>query len=139
MGEDEAATVARLTAYRGVFAQFISRHKGRIVDTAGDSVLAIFDSVVEAVECVAEVQRALHARNGELLAARRMEFRIGVNLGDVIEQADGSIYGDGVNIAARLQALADPGDICISGTAYDHVKIVRALNDHARQLFPMQL
>ena len=117
MGEDEAATLATLTAYRQVFAQVTARHQGRVVDTAGDSVLAIFDSVVEAVQCATEIQRTLQARNETLPAARRMVFRVGVNLGDVIEQADGSIYGDGVNIAARLQALAEPGGICLSGTA----------------------
>jgi adenylate cyclase len=122
MGEDEAATLATLTAYREVFAQLIAQHQGRVVDTSGDSVLAMFDSVVEAVRCVANVQQALQARNAALPAARRMEFRVGVNLGDVIKQADGSIYGDGVNIAARLQALADPGGICLSGTAYDQIK-----------------
>jgi adenylate cyclase len=122
MGEDETATLGTLNTSRAVFRQLIAQHQGRVVDTAGDSVLAIFDSVVEAARCAAEVQRALGAKNEALPATRRMEFRIGVNLGDVIEQADGSIYGDGVNIAARLQALADPGDICISGTAYDQVK-----------------
>src|SRR5437660_1589333 len=113
---------ATLTAYREVFAQRIAQHQGRVVDTAGDSVLAMFDSVVEAVRCATELQQALHARNAALPAARRMAFRVGVNLGDVIEQADGSIYGDGVNIAARLQALADPGGICISATADDNIK-----------------
>ena len=122
MGEDEAATVAMLNAYREVFAQLIAQHQGRIVDTAGDSVLAMFDSVVEAVQCAAELQQELTARNASLPEARRMAFRVGVNLGDVIEQADGSIYGDGVNIAARLQALADPGGIYLSGTAYDQIK-----------------
>jgi len=122
MGEDEAATLGTLTAYREVFAQLIAQHQGRVVDTAGDSVLAMFDSVVEAVRCATDVQQALQARNAALPAARKMAFRVGVNLGDVIEQADGSIYGDGVNIAARLQALADPGGICLSGTAYDQIK-----------------
>ena len=122
MGEDEAATLGTLTAYREVFAQLIAQHQGRVVDTAGDSVLAMFDSVVEVVQCATEVQRTLQARNQTLPAARRMVFRVGVNLGDVIEHADGSIYGDGVNIAARLQALAEPGGICLSGTAYDHIK-----------------
>ncbi len=122
MGEDEAATLGTLTACREVFAQLIALHQGRVVDTAGDSVLAMFDSVVEAVQCATEVQQTLQARNQTLPAARRMVFRVGVNLGDVIEHADGSIYGDGVNIAARLQALAEPGGICLSGTAYDHIK-----------------
>ncbi len=114
MGEDEAATLATLTAYREVYAQRVAQHQGRVVDTAGDSVLAIFDSVAEAVRCAVDVQQALQARNAALPARRRMAFRIGVNLGDVMEQPDGSIYGDGVNIAARLQALAEPGGICLS-------------------------
>lgn len=122
MGEDEAATVAMLNDYRAVFSQHIAQHQGRVVDTTGDSVLAMFDSVVEAVQCAAEVQQDLQAKNAPLPEARRMAFRVGVNLGDVIEQADGSIYGDGVNIAARLQALADPGAICISGMVYESVK-----------------
>ena len=122
MGEDEVATVATLNTYREVFAQLISQHQGRVVDTAGDSVLAMFDSVVEAVQCAAELQQELLAKNASLPEARRMAFRVGINLGDVIEQADGSIYGDGVNIAAPLQALADPGGICISGMVYESVK-----------------
>ncbi len=122
MGEDETATLGTLNTCREVFGRLIAEHKGRLVDTAGDSVLAIFDSVVEAVQCAAEVQQALHARNQALPQTRCMEFRVGVNLGDVIEQADGSIYGDGVNLAARLQSLADPGGICVSGTAYDQIK-----------------
>ncbi len=122
MGEDESATVATLRAYRDVFARLVGEHSGRIVDTAGDSVLAVFDSVVEAVRCAGKIQQALGAKNRELPATRRMEYRVGVNLGDVIEQTDGSIYGDGVNIAARIQALAESGGICLSGTAYDQVK-----------------
>jgi adenylate cyclase len=122
MGEDEAATLATLNAYRDVFAKLIAERRGRIVDTAGDSVLAMFDSVVEAVQCATDLQQALAARNEKLPEARRMKYRVGVNLGDVIEQSDGSIYGDGVNIAARLQALADPGGIYVSRTAYDQIR-----------------
>ena len=93
MGEDEHATVHQLTAYRAVFADLITQHAGRVVDTAGDSVMAEFASVVEAVQCAVEIQRALADRNAQLPETRQMMFRIGVNLGDVIEQADGSING----------------------------------------------
>ena len=121
MGEDERATLRTLNAYREVFRQRVGAHEGRVVDTAGDSVLAVFDSVVEAVHCAIEVQREIDDRNNDLRPERRMHFRIGVNLGDVIEQSDGTIYGDGVNIAARLQSLADPGGITLSGSAHDFV------------------
>ena len=100
MGDDERATLNTLNAYRAVFREHIGQRDGRVVDTAGDSVLAVFDSVVEAVECAAEVQADLEGRNAQLPEHRRMLFRIGVNLGDVIIQDDGTIYGDGVNVAA---------------------------------------
>ena len=122
MGDDEAATVRTLTEYRQLFSGYISRHGGRIVDTAGDSVLAVCDSAVEAVECAVEIQKGLERRNRQLADHRRMQFRIGINLGDVITRSDGTIYGDGVNIAARLQALADPAGLCVSGTVYDQVE-----------------
>jgi adenylate cyclase len=121
MGDDEAATVATLDAYRGVFRGLIESRKGRVVDTAGDSVLAVFPSVVEAVECAVAVQEDLAARNDALAKHRRMPFRIGVNLGDIIAKPDGTVYGDGVNIAARLESIADGGGVCISGNAYDFV------------------
>jgi adenylate cyclase len=121
MGADEAATVRTLTACRDLFKAAVAGHHGRVVDTAGDSVLAVFDSVVEAVDCAAEVQHALGDHNAELPEERRMHFRIGVNLGDVIARADGTIYGDGVNIAARLESLAEPGGITVSGSVYDSV------------------
>ena len=114
MEDDERATMETLNAYREVFRKRISDHDGRVVDTAGDSVLAVFSSVVEAVEYAVEVQGALTTMNAPLPEDRRMLFRIGVNLGDVIEQKDGTIYGDGVNIAARLESLAEPGGICVS-------------------------
>jgi adenylate cyclase len=114
MGDDEAATVQTLTEYRQVFSDQISRHQGRVVDTAGDSVLATFESPVEALECSVEIQKELARRNRRLAEHRRMQFRIGLNLGDIITSEDGTIYGDGVNIAARLQAIALPGGICIS-------------------------
>jgi adenylate cyclase len=122
MGDDERATVAALNECREIFRTHVSDHDGRVVDTAGDSVLATFDSVVEAVQCASEVQTALGERNQGLPEDRRMAFRIGVNLGDVIEQDDGTIYGDGVNVAARLESLAEPGGICLSGSAHEQVE-----------------
>ena len=121
MGEDEAATVKTLTTYRDIMAELIKQHRGRVVDSPGDNVLAEFTSVVDAVQCAVAVQKELQARNAELPEDRRMEFRLGINLGDVIEEED-RIYGDGVNIAARLEALADPGGICISKTAFDQIE-----------------
>ncbi len=121
MGDDEAATVRTLSAYREVMANLIREHRGRVVDSPGDNLLAEFGSVVDAVQCAVEVQRELKARNAELPPHRRMEFRIGINLGDVIVEGE-RIYGDGVNIAARLEGLAEGGGICISGTAYDQVE-----------------
>ena len=122
MGDDEKATVQTLTEYRQVFADHISRHQGRVVDTAGDSVLAVFESPVEALECSVEIQRELTRRNRQLAEHRRMQFRIGLNLGDVITSGDATIYGDGVNIGARLQAIAEPGGICISANVHDQVE-----------------
>ena len=121
MGEDEKGTVRTLYAYREVMANLIQQHHGRVVDAPGDNLLAEFASVVDAVECAVEIQKEFKARNAELPENRRMEFRIGVNLGDVVEE-DGKIFGDGVNIAARMESLSDAGGICISGTAFDHVK-----------------
>lgn len=121
MGEDELGTVRTLEAYRAVMAEVIQKYRGRVVDSPGDNLLAEFASVVDAVESAAEVQEQLKTRNVELSENRRMEFRIGINLGDVIEEGD-RIYGDGVNIAARIESLADAGGICISRTAYDQVK-----------------
>jgi adenylate cyclase len=121
MGEDEAATVKTLTTYRSIMADLIKQHRGRVVDSPGDNLLADFTSVVDAVQCAVAVQKEFQARNAELPEDRRMAFRIGINLGDVIEEED-RIYGDGVNIAARLEALADPGGICISKTAFDQIE-----------------
>jgi len=121
MGEDEKGTVRTLNAYKEVMANLIQQHRGRVVDAVGDNVLAEFASVVDAVECGVEIQKELKTRNGELPENRRMEFRIGVNLGDVIEEGE-QIYGDGVNIAARLESLSEVGGICISGTAFDQVE-----------------
>jgi len=121
MGDDEAATVRTLTDYREVFRDHIARHQGRVVDMPGDNLMAEFASPVEAVEAAAEIQRDLARRNRQLAEHRRMDFRIGINLGDVLEK-DGALFGDGVNIAARLESLAEAGGICISGTVFDHVK-----------------
>jgi adenylate cyclase len=121
MGEDEAATVQTLTAYRAVFQTLVHEHRGRVVDSPGDNVLADFASVVDAVQCAVAIQRDLGAKNAELPARRRMRFRVGINLGDVIVDGD-RIYGDGVNIAARLESLAPGGGICIAGSVYDQVK-----------------
>jgi adenylate cyclase len=121
MGDDERATVATLDDYRGVFREHAAAQRGRIVDTAGDSVLAVFPSTIGAVRAAIVIQDELNSRNGTLSEDRRMRFRMGVNLGDVIEKMDGTVYGDGVNIAARLESLAEPGGLAISGTTFDHV------------------
>ena len=121
MGEDEKGTVRTLNAYKEVMTGLIQHHRGRVVDAPGDNVLAEFSSVVDSVECAVEIQKELKTRNADLPENRKMEFRIGVNLGDVIEDGE-QILGDGVNIAARLESLSDVGGICISGTAFDQVK-----------------
>src|SRR6516162_8056515 len=126
MGEDEAATVRTITAYRELMATLIPQHRGRVVDAPGDNLLAEFASVVEAVQCAVAIQRELKTRNAELPLQRRMEFRIGINLGDVIVEGE-RIYGDGVNIAARLEGLAEAGGLCISGIVYDQIKTKLAL------------
>jgi len=121
MSEDEAGTIRTLNAYKEMIADLVQQHHGRVVDAPGDNLLAEFGSVVDAVRCAVEIQKELKIRNAELPENRRMEFRIGVNLGDVIEE-EGRIYGDGVNIAARLESLSDAGGICISGTTFDHIR-----------------
>src|SRR5262245_42628418 len=122
MAADEAGTLARLNQIRGeVIEPRINRYHGRIVGTAGDSLLGEFTSAVEAVECAVEIQAYLAERNAPLPEDRRMAFRMGINLSDVIAEA-GTIYGDGVNIAARLEKLAEPGDVFIGGNVYEQVK-----------------
>ena len=121
MGEDEDLTVRTLNAYRGIMRSLIQQHRGRVVDTPGDNVLAEFASVVDAVQCAVEIQQVLRAKNAVVPENRRMEFRIGINLGDVIEEGD-LIYGNGVNIASRLEGLAEAGGICISGSAYEQIE-----------------
>jgi adenylate cyclase len=121
MAADEEGTVKSLNDCREIISRCVHDHRGRVVDSPGDNVLAEFSSTVEAVKCAVKIQEDLKVRNAELPENKRMEFRIGVNLGDVIEEDD-RIYGDGVNIAARLEGLAEAGRICISGTAFDQVK-----------------
>ena len=121
MGEDELATIRTLTSYRQIMTALIEEHHGRVVDSPGDNILAEFPSVVDAVLCAVEIQKILKNKNAQLSEDRRMDFRIGINLGDVVEE-EGRIYGDGVNIAARLEALAEPGGICVSGTVFEHIK-----------------
>jgi len=121
MEDNEEATVRTITAYRELMVNKIQNQNGRVVDAKGDNLLAEFSSVVDAVRCGVEIQKELMVKNDELPEKRRMEFRIGINLGDVIQDGD-TIYGDGVNIAARLEGLADGGGICISGTAFDQVE-----------------
>jgi adenylate cyclase len=121
MGEDEEATVRTLKTYREVLTTLIQQHSGQVLDSPGDNLLAEFVSVVDAVQCAVAVQKEIKARNDTLPENRRMQFRIGINLGDVIQE-EGRIYGDGVNIAARLEGLAEPGGICISKTAFDHIE-----------------
>ena len=126
MGEDEAATIQTLTDHQALIATFVQQYQGHVLSSPGDNVLAEFASVVDAVECAVAVQRELHARNSELPVHRRMEFRIGVNLGDVIVNGE-QLYGDGVNVAARLESLADGGGICIAGSVYEQIKAKLAL------------
>jgi adenylate cyclase len=121
MGEDEASTVRTLETYKRAISDLIQQHRGRVVDSPGDNLLAEFPSVVDAVQGAVVVQKEIKARNQELPETRRMQFRIGINVGDVIEE-EGRIYGDGVNIAARLESLAEPGGICVSKTAIDHIE-----------------
>jgi len=121
MGEDEEATIRTLTFYRQQMTLTIQGHRGRVVDSPGDNLLAEFGSVVDAVQCAVVIQSTLRAENANLPQNRRMEFRIGINLGDVMVEGE-RIYGDGVNIAARMEALAEGGGICVSGTVFDHIK-----------------
>src|ERR1700687_4467779 len=127
MGEDEEATVRSLSAHRAIIDGLIEQHHGRFVNSAGDSVLAEFASVVNAVQCAVEIQTTLKAENASLPSDRRMEFRIGVNLGDVVVEG-AQIFGDGINVAARLESLAQPGGICISDTVHAQIRNKLALN-----------
>ena len=121
MSQDEVGTIRTLNAHREAISGFVQQYKGRVVDSPGDNILTAFESVSHAVNCAVEIQRELAERNAEVPSARMMEWRIGINLGEVVEE-DGRIYGDGVNIASRIESLAESGGICISGTVYDQVK-----------------
>ena len=121
MADDEAFTVKTLKSYRKVMSAQIVRHKGRVVDTPGDNLLAEFASAVDAVQCAVELQKILKAKNEDLPPDKRLEFRIGVNIGDVIQDGD-SIYGAGVNVAARIEGLTEPGGVCVSRNAFDHIR-----------------
>ena len=121
MADDEAYTVDKLKEYRSIMSDIIQSHSGRVVDAVGDNLLAEFSSAVDAVQCSVEIQKALKERNDPLTKNKRLEFRIGINIGDVIQDKD-RIYGSGVNVAARIEGLAEPGGICISRNAYDHIK-----------------
>ena len=121
MGENEEGTVAVLRGHREIFDALLKAHRGRVFNTAGDAILAEFPSAVEAVRCATEIQTALRTRNEHLPPEQRMWFRIGINLGDVIVQGD-DLLGDGVNVAARIQTVAEPGGVCISGSVYDQIQ-----------------
>jgi adenylate cyclase len=121
MGQDEAGTLARLRTHRcELIDPKVVEHKGRIVKITGDGLLIEFPSVVEAVTCAVAVQRGMAERNTPVPEDQRIVFRVGINLGDIIVEAD-DIHGDGVNVAARLETLAEPGGICLSGTVRDHI------------------
>ncbi len=122
MHDNERDTLETLDAFRGVFRELIDQYHGRIVDMAGDSILAVFDSAIGAVNAASEAQTELARRNDALPDERRMWFRVGVNLGDILLKEDGTVYGDGVNVAARLQSMASPGGINISGSVFDSVR-----------------
>ena len=121
MGDDEEATLATLNAYREIIDGLVAVHRGRVFGSAGDSVIAEFASPVEAVRCALEMQQELESRNADLAEDRRMRFRIGVNLGDVMAEGD-NLFGDGVNVAARLEGLANPGGVCISRPVLDQIE-----------------
>jgi adenylate cyclase len=126
MREDEEATVRTIKAYREAISSIVHKHRGRVVDSPGDNIMAEFVSVVDAVQSGAEIQEVIRAKNAELPEERRMEFRIGINLGEVIQEGEW-IYGDGVNIAARVEGLAEAGGICIPGSAYEQIENKLAL------------
>jgi len=121
MGDDEEFTIQTLNTYRNLMTTLIEDYSGSVVDAVGDNLLAEFTSVVEAVQCAVTIQNKLKKQNDKLAVSRHMLFRIGINIGDVVQEKD-RIYGDGVNIAARIESLADPGGVCISRGTYDHIK-----------------
>ena len=136
MGEDEAATVRDLKGHQAVILPLVGRYGGRIIDTAGDGILAEFSSVINATECAVEIQTIMATRSEAVPESRGMLFRIGINLGDVIHD-EARIYGDGINVAARLEGIAEPGGICISRQVFDQVS--RALKADFQALGPRTL
>lgn len=121
MGQDEISTVTTLLTYREKIFRLIEQHRGSIVDSPGGNVLAAFESVIDAVQCAIAVEHWIELQSSDLPEERKMQFRIGIEFGEVIEEQD-RIFGNVVNVAARLEALADPGGICISETAFDHIR-----------------
>jgi len=121
MADDEAFTIQTLKDYRTIMSKYIEQNNGRVVDAPGDNMLAEFSSAVDAVQCGVEIQKVLKEKNEELPDNKQLEFRIGINIGDVVQEED-RIYGSGVNVAARIEGLAEPGGVCISRNAYDHIK-----------------
>ena len=119
--DDEVHTIQTLKAYRAIMSDLIHQKSGRIVDNPGDNLLAEFSSAVDAVDCAVQIQNRLKRANARFVEEKRLQFRIGINIGDVIQDGD-RIYGSGVNVAARIEGIADPGGICISRNTYDHVK-----------------
>ena len=130
MAEDEEETLRVFRGHAEVFRSVVAMHKGRIFNTAGDAILAEFASAVEAVRCATEIQAVLRTRNEKLPETRRVQFRIGVNLGDVMVHGE-DLMGDGVNVAARLQTAAEPGGVCISGSVYDQIRNKLSLSFHS--------
>ena len=122
MGANEEATVKTLRGHRAIFEAMLKQHRGRIFNTAGDAILAEFPSAVDAVRCATEIQTALQTRNEHLPPEQKLQFRMGINLGDVVVQDDGDLLGDGVNLASRIQTVAEPGGVCISGSVYDQIQ-----------------
>ena len=121
MADDEVFTIKTIKEYRSIMSNCIEQHNGRVVDSPGDNILAEFASAVNAVQCAVEIQKQLKEENDRLIEDKRLEFRIGVNIGDIVQDED-RIYGDGVNIASRIEGLADPAGICVSRSAYDQIK-----------------
>jgi len=121
MADDEVHTIQTLKLYRSLMSDLIQQHSGRVVDNPGDNLLAEFSSAVDAVECAVQVQNRLKKENAKFVESMRLQFRIGINIGDVVQDGD-RIYGNGVNVAARVEGLAEPGGVCVSRSAYDQVK-----------------
>ena len=130
MGEDEEGTLRAFRGHKQVFESLVTMHRGRIFNTAGDAILAEFQSAVEAVRCATDIQAALRTRNDHLPLNRQVRFRIGINLGDVMVQGQ-DLMGDGVNVAARIQTAAEPGGVCISGSVHDQIRNKLSLSFHS--------